>query len=229
VTATRGSRPGDGQEDVEDAHAPKQERSRRTLDRLLTAAEAVLAERGLDGATVPAIAERAGLSVGAVYRRFPDKEALMRAVYERFFEHAMMHNRESLDPARWREVPVADVVASVVRGVVEGYRRNRGILRALHQYKLASRDPAFRRRMEELNAAALAQIQAVLLPRHAEFAHPDASAAIGYGLAFVTFVVRAVFVEESTELVTSFLPPPDMLAAELTRAYLGYLGVELAG
>jgi len=41
---------------------------------------------GAEAATVPAIAERAGASVGAVYRRFPDKDALLRAVCERFLE-----------------------------------------------------------------------------------------------------------------------------------------------
>lgn len=33
---------------------------------------------GLEGATIPHIAARAGLTPGAVYRRFPDKDALLR-------------------------------------------------------------------------------------------------------------------------------------------------------
>ena len=63
----------------------KQARSRLTVHRLLSAAEALLEHGGLEAATVPAIAETAGVSVGVVYRRFPDKDALLRAVYERFF------------------------------------------------------------------------------------------------------------------------------------------------
>jgi AcrR family transcriptional regulator len=53
----------------------KQARSRLTLHRLLSAAEALLEHGGLEAATVPAIAETAGVSVGVVYRRFPDKDA----------------------------------------------------------------------------------------------------------------------------------------------------------
>jgi len=62
------------------------------LERLLTAAERTLETAGLEGATVPAIARRAGMSVGNVYKRFADKDALLRAVYERFFSEALASN-----------------------------------------------------------------------------------------------------------------------------------------
>ena len=46
------------------------------MHRLLSATEALLEHGGLEAATVPAIAKAAGLSVGVVYRRFPDKDML---------------------------------------------------------------------------------------------------------------------------------------------------------
>src|SRR5271165_2982790 len=60
--------------------APQQDRSRESLRRLLQAATEVLEEKGLEGATIPRIAARAGLSPGAVYRRFRDKDALLRTL-----------------------------------------------------------------------------------------------------------------------------------------------------
>ena len=59
---------------------PQQARSRDSLHKVLTAAEHVLAGGGLEQFTVAAVAEQAGLSVGAIYRRFSGKDQLLHAV-----------------------------------------------------------------------------------------------------------------------------------------------------
>src|SRR5580698_10064279 len=51
-------------------------------DELLSAAEAVFAEEGLQTAKVESIAARAGVSVGTVYNYFSDRKALVDAVME---------------------------------------------------------------------------------------------------------------------------------------------------
>ncbi|HET9365675.1 MAG TPA: helix-turn-helix domain-containing protein, partial [Candidatus Angelobacter sp.] len=62
------------------ALAPQQERSRESLRKLLKAAAEVLGQHGVEGTTIPRIAQHAGLTPGAVYRRFHDKEALLEEV-----------------------------------------------------------------------------------------------------------------------------------------------------
>lgn len=69
----------------------------RNRDRVVEAAAAVLAERGLD-AGVPEIAERAGVGKGTVYRSFPTRQHLVAAVLverigglERLAEAAVEH------------------------------------------------------------------------------------------------------------------------------------------
>jgi len=53
--------------------------ARRNQEQLLTAARDVLVERGAD-APLEEIARRAGVGIGTLYRRFPDRAALLRAV-----------------------------------------------------------------------------------------------------------------------------------------------------
>ena len=65
---------------------PQQARSRETLSRILAAAEAELVARGADEVTIGAVARRAGVSVGAVYRRFEGKEQLLRAIKDRLLD-----------------------------------------------------------------------------------------------------------------------------------------------
>ena len=60
--------------------APQQARSRAALQRLLVAAEEVLINDGIDEFTIGRVAERAGVSVGGVYRRFTGKGQLIDAV-----------------------------------------------------------------------------------------------------------------------------------------------------
>ncbi|MDH6118104.1 ScbR family autoregulator-binding transcription factor [Kitasatospora sp. GAS204B] len=59
---------------------PKQERAVRTRDEILQAAAQVFDEHGYHGASMREIIKRAGVTLGAVYFHFPNKEALARAV-----------------------------------------------------------------------------------------------------------------------------------------------------
>lgn len=64
--------------------APKfRRRAEARPDEILDAALAVFTEKGFDAARVDDIAERAGLSKGAVYLYFDSKEALLRGLIER--------------------------------------------------------------------------------------------------------------------------------------------------
>ncbi|OHV34774.1 MULTISPECIES: TetR/AcrR family transcriptional regulator [Pseudofrankia] len=53
--------------------------ARRNRARILDAAEAVFAEKGASASTEE-VARRAGLAIGTVFRHFPTKEALLRAL-----------------------------------------------------------------------------------------------------------------------------------------------------
>ncbi len=60
-----------------------------TRDAILDAALGLFAERGFHGASMPALAEAAGVGSGTPYRHFDSKEALVNAVYRRTKEALM--------------------------------------------------------------------------------------------------------------------------------------------
>lgn len=65
-----------------DSHdRPLRADARRNRERILRAAAEVFAESGLD-ASLDEIAARAGVGVGTVYRRFPDKDGLIDELFE---------------------------------------------------------------------------------------------------------------------------------------------------
>lgn len=61
----------------------KQQRSQATVDAILTAASQVLRRHGYAKASTDRIAERAGVSVGSLYQYFPNKDAVIEALFVR--------------------------------------------------------------------------------------------------------------------------------------------------
>lgn len=66
---------------------------------ILEAALEAFADRGFHGTTVPAIAERAGVAAGTLYRYFEGKEAIVNALYQRW--------KHTFAAALLRDFPVA--------------------------------------------------------------------------------------------------------------------------
>ncbi len=65
---------------------PQQERSRRSLDAILDATAELLSEMDPAALTMSAIGTRAGVSKAAIYRYYPDRPAVIRALAERYLE-----------------------------------------------------------------------------------------------------------------------------------------------
>lgn len=65
---------------------PSQARARFTVETILEAASEILRVQGVDAVTTRKIAARAGVSVGAVYQYFPNKEAILIEISKRVMD-----------------------------------------------------------------------------------------------------------------------------------------------
>jgi AcrR family transcriptional regulator len=74
------------QKNLSTRRVPKQERSERRVEIMLAAAGAVIGQRGLEAATMTDIAAQAGMSIGALYQYFPNKDALATALRASYAE-----------------------------------------------------------------------------------------------------------------------------------------------
>jgi AcrR family transcriptional regulator len=77
------------------AERPLRRDAERNRQRILKAASEVFAARGL-GVTMDEIAEHAGVGVGTVYRRFPQKELLIEALFEERLDEIVSLARQAL-------------------------------------------------------------------------------------------------------------------------------------
>lgn len=110
--------------------APVQPRSQQTVQRVLDAASSRLAHQPLEEITTTRIAVEAGLSIGALYRFFPDKQSIIDAIavrhveqFRRSLEDTVMKKleRELWDLSTFRP---ANLLNDVVDAYVEYLNRH---------------------------------------------------------------------------------------------------------
>ena len=90
-----------GQQPREAPARPLRKDAERNRQRILRAAAEVFTSRGLQ-ATLDDVARQAGVGVGTVYRRFPDKDALVEALFEeRIGQVAALAEKALAHPDSW--------------------------------------------------------------------------------------------------------------------------------
>ena len=125
----------------------------RNRARILAAAAEVFADRGLD-VSLDDIAAHAGVGVGTVYRRFPDKDALIDALFEEKIDRAV----ELADRALEIEDPW-EAFTTFMRGMCRMQAGDRGFKDALlvrdrgRERVAAARERIAPRAMKLLNRA----------------------------------------------------------------------------
>ena len=202
---------------------PQQARSRRMMERLLAATLRVIEEKGLAGVTIPEIAAAAGASTGSVYRRFTDKDALIRTAFVRLLEASQEANRAGLPPDRFQGRDLDEALQAVARALVAQYRGRAPLLKALDQFLEIQTDEAFRERAMGLIEANLRRLVEALLPFRARIAAEDPERAITFALLSATTVIE-VNKLHAPLLWRRMMPlDDDALATEAAKAMAAYL------
>jgi AcrR family transcriptional regulator len=105
---------------------PLRRDAERNRQRILDAAQELFTERGL-GVTLNDIAHHAEVGVGTVYRRFPDKQQLIDALFdERVGEIVALAEEGLADPDPW------EGLAGFLERGLEAQACNRGLKELLH-------------------------------------------------------------------------------------------------
>lgn len=109
---------------------PTQARSHERRDRILSVAEALIADKGSDPLKMSEIAEQAGISIGSLYQYFPDKRSVIRTLAEQTAAESRRCIEEALAGVRDK----AGLVAAF-SGLVDLYHElmtSRPVMRDIH-------------------------------------------------------------------------------------------------
>lgn len=212
---------------------PLQARSRATYERILDALEERLRTTRFEEITVRELVENSGTSTGSFYARFPTKDTLLPALYDRYDAalHARVAARAAGDTAPAAPPPAStleETVRDVIGRVVERLQAGRWLMRAMALH--ARQHPELiteetRRRRNALHAGWRAE----LLRYRDRMTHPDPETAVAYGLFMTITACREKIAFADAPHAASFDLPPERLIEESARALLAYLGADGTG
>ncbi|RUT80544.1 TetR/AcrR family transcriptional regulator [Mesorhizobium sp. M7A.T.Ca.TU.009.02.1.1] len=136
--------------------APRQLRSRATVDTIVEAAARVLARRGWAHFTTNETASAAGVSVGSIYQYFPNKLALAEEIRKRHLDAVLAAISGSDE--RDAVITVEQRAAKLVDGVVAAH----SVDQELHRVLLDEVPLAARSTQDQFEAEYLRRYQAVI-------------------------------------------------------------------
>ena len=197
---------------------PSQARARFTVETIINAASELLRTQGVDAVTTRKVAARAGVSVGAIYQYFPNKEAILMQISNRIMDEESQAaspelfrlNRQSLD----------DMLQGLFKRTVRIEARLLGLGKDF--YRRYARHMQFGR-AQGLGRGVLSSEQLVanmhrVLEQHAEeVSEPDRELA-AFMLVRGMRIMLATLVEERPDLLQS--PSLEPMLVRIARAMI---------
>lgn len=199
----------------------RQPRSLETERKLMAAAIALLDQGGLEACTAPALARQAGVAVGTIYARYPDKDALIRA--------ALLDMTSLNGGARDGEitalVDAAPDLAAFLSGVADTAmqvtREHRTLLVAVREVVRKSQDLVWRERFQAQQGRARALLHDAATARFGTQVRGGAPA-LRMALAAIYGAVEVTWLDPVAGLFDT-PPTPESFVQALTEMQLRYL------
>jgi AcrR family transcriptional regulator len=193
-----------------------QDRSKATVEALLSATTRVLVREGYDRASTNKIADAAGVSIGSLYQYFPTKEALVAAVIERHIGEMMDVVRSAM--VRVATLPIPEAARELVKVMIDAHRIEPKLHRVLVEQipRVGNLED-----IEKVDDEAIALVRAYLEARRDEVAASDLDMAAFLAVSAVEAMTHAAVLRRPELLDNPRFV--DEVAAMVTR-YLTYAG-----
>jgi len=191
--------------------APRQERSRSTVETILQATARVFSEHGYAGTNTNLIAEKAGISIGSLYQYFTNKDSLIAALHQRHAEQVQRTVEEVLSR------PYEPTLAGHIRAMVKALLAAHLLEPDLHKM-LELQFPYFDAPQSENEAdqGIFKRVRALLEDWRSDIVPPNLDLATWAVLKIMQSMVHAAVIDA---------PGFDMgdIEASITDAVMGYL------
>lgn len=199
--------------------APQQRRSVESTEKMLDAAEALLAEGGPDALTISAVVERSGVSNGSLYARFGDRRGLLAAAQDRFLDRLQTGLGAAMRQVE-QQSALDDAVRMLVEMFYDTFTRNRQAFNAFMMQTLPLTE--FRLRGREASQVVATSVVDLLTARADQIHHQDPARAADFVFRtlFALGTQLSMFDDDET---TGTVLRPEAWIDETSRMIVGYL------
>lgn len=203
------------------AHPPKQVRSVDAIQRIAAAARSLFRQREYDAVSVADLAATAGMSVGAVYTRFPSKEHLVVHLMGDLATELRAVMQREMNPADLVACDVAEVVRRYLHMMANAFVAYRGLLRPASLIARQTNDKSLQALLRRFNDEVHGKFRALLLEKIGNDSPALTIARIDTAILWSSAAIREVLLYG--EPVSSLATHHPRLIEELTRGIRLYL------
>ena len=156
-----------------------QPRSKETEHRILQTALQILGESGAEGLTTINVSEAAGVSVGTIYRRFGNKEQLLRSTQSEFLRTFQEHLDKRLAKLSTSDAAAPErTITHATRAMCENFRDYAAPLRQL--LLIGMQNPEIYSDGHRASVEGGRKFGALILRHRAALAHDDPDGAVDF-------------------------------------------------
>lgn len=201
---------------------PMQERSARTLERIVEATEELLRTKSFESVTVRDIVRKARCPIASFYARFKSKDDLLPHLYERYDARVgpqIVSKVTSIDVGRFT---LAQVVEKAVDLIVDTYSHDKWLMREIALF--ARRNPGAIGSDVRTRRVGLHTSAAGIFARFAkEIKHKDAVRAAEVGIFMVASIARETILFGQAPHASATGLSSDALRFTLAHTFLSFL------
>jgi AcrR family transcriptional regulator len=203
---------------------PVQDRSKRTLEAILSATEELLKDRSFEEVSIAEIIVKAGSSTGSFYARFDSKEAQLPALYARYHQALPERIERARKAHQRRPHTLAETCRRVVEAFAASFEERPNLMRAIALF--ARKQEGEMKPYLGERAQMLEGIADLFEPHVQQIRRRDAKAAIRTGLFFAGTVIREGMLFPKTPAGAAAQLSHAKLKAEAAAMLLAYLTME---
>lgn len=201
---------------------PLQERSARTLERIVEATEDLLRTKSLEQVTVREIVRRARCPISSFYARFKSKDDLLPHLYERYDARLGPEVQAKIARVDLEPLDLRTAVELCVDLIIGSYSRDKWLMREVALF--ARRNPGAIGKGARKNRTGLhARAAEVFAPFAGDIRHKHPVRAAEVGIFLVAAVARETILFGEAPHATATALSRNALRATLVHTFLSFL------